>query len=510
MAGLRRSRVLAPVAIFVSCFLSLATVAHGDGDAQKESLGNVHFASSCRADTQPALDRAFALLYSFWYDRALDTFKSVIADDPKCAIAYWGAAMTYNHPLWGPPTATDLRDGIGYLQRSTNATERSPREAAYLDGATVLFGDGTPANKKARDEAYVTKMAAAYSRFGDDDTALFYALAVEGTYRWGITPQKIELAGKLAEGVHARQPMHPGALHYIIHAYDENGYEQRALDAARQYAGSAPAIPHALHMPSHTFLALGLWRDSNAANERALAAEPPAKEPYDQNFHELWSLMYGYLQTGETARAKTIAQQALGVYNNVVPHYHDVDADTASDRYDMEEMLAPALTYAVETGDYTMTPAISDDGLSPSSIAARMQYQVMQALQAKDVPSARIKADALLAFASKDTSKVRPYLARTLAVAAHVSDGKVRLAAGDVPGGMAALAHAAQEEAALGEVYQPIYVLPAQETYGHELLLQGRFAEAQKQLSAALAMTPNRTKAVAWLAQASKGVAQQR
>ena len=98
--------------------------------AAADGLGNVHFASSCSANVAPGVDRGFALLYSFWYDRALDAFNDVVAHDANCAIAYWGAAMTFNHPLWGPPTGTDLREGIAFLKRSSAATERSPRESA--------------------------------------------------------------------------------------------------------------------------------------------------------------------------------------------------------------------------------------------------------------------------------------------------------------------------------------------------------------------------------------------
>jgi tetratricopeptide (TPR) repeat protein len=493
-----------------TAFLLLGAASPGAGAGGTGGLGNVHFASSCGVSVAPAVDRSFALLYSFWYDRALDAFKDVIARDPGCAIAYWGAAMTYNHPLWGPPTATDLRDGIAFLKRSAPANERSPRESAYLDAATVLFGDGDPAAKRARDEAYAAKMARAYAAFPDDDTALFYALAVEGTYRWGVTPQKIELAGKLAETVHAHQPAHPGALHYIIHAYDQSGYEERALDAARQYAASAPAIPHALHMPSHTFVALGLWQESNATNERALASEPTATAPWSQNFHELWFLEYGYLQTGDTAKAKDIAQKALVVYDDSVKHYHDVDADTASDRYDMDEMLDTVIAYGMETGDYALAPATSDDGLGPPSIAARMEYGVMQALGAKNAAAARTRADALLAYAKSDAVQAKHQVAVEVDIAAFVADGEARMASGDTTAGLTTLARAAKEEATAHEIFEPLEHLPAEEMYGRELLRLGRFAEAEQQLRAALALTPNRTAATKALelARTQQGTAQ--
>jgi tetratricopeptide (TPR) repeat protein len=253
-------------------------------------------------------------------------------------------------------------------------------------------------------------------------------------------------------------------------------------------------------MPSHTFVALGLWTESNATNERALASEPPATAGYDENFHEIWFLEYGYLQTGETAKAKTMAQHALAVYNDAVVHYHDVDADTASDRYDMDEMLYAVFAYGMETGDYAMTPATSDDGIGPRTTGARMEYAVMQALAAKDAATARSRDDALLAFDKADAVQSRRNVSGDVDIEAYVADGEVRIANGDTAGGLASLARAAKEEAAAGDISQPLEMLPAEETYGRELLRLGRFAEAEQQLRAALALTPHRTQAASLLA----------
>src|SRR6202011_2543743 len=156
-------------------------------------------------------DRGLALLHNFWYERALTEFDATIAAHPDCAIAYWGAAMTYNHPLWAPPNATDVNAALAVLARAKGATTHNDREARYVAAVTTLFGDGDPAKKADRDIAYRDAMRAILAAYPDDETKLFTSLAVQSVRGMG-DPDRIE-AASLAEAVHQRQPQHPGALH---------------------------------------------------------------------------------------------------------------------------------------------------------------------------------------------------------------------------------------------------------------------------------------------------------
>jgi tetratricopeptide (TPR) repeat protein len=199
-------------------------------------------------------DRALALLHNFWYRRALEGFQQASNVDPECAIAYWGAAMTYNHPFWDAPSSADETAAWGLVQKGLAAKKMSPREKLYLNAVAALFKDAGAGPKAARDEGYRDAMAAAYASFPDDETKLFYGLAILGAVKEGTKGfERQTQAATLFEEVYARGPDHPGVLHYLIHVYDDPAHAEKGLEVARQYAKVAAAVPHALHMPSHIF-----------------------------------------------------------------------------------------------------------------------------------------------------------------------------------------------------------------------------------------------------------------
>jgi tetratricopeptide (TPR) repeat protein len=231
-----------------------------------EGLGRAHMEISCSPAVAAKFDRALALLHNFWYRRALEGFQQVSNVDPECAIAYWGAAMTYNHPFWDAPSSADETAAWGLVQKGLAAKKMSPREKLYLNAIAALFKDAGAGPKAARDEGYRDAMAAAYTSFPDDETKLFYGLAILGTVKEGTKGfERQTQAAKLFEEVYARSPDHPGVLHYQIHVYDDPAHAEKGLEAARQYAKVAAAVPHALHMPSHIFTRLGYWDESAAS-----------------------------------------------------------------------------------------------------------------------------------------------------------------------------------------------------------------------------------------------------
>jgi hypothetical protein len=167
-------------------------------------------------------------------------------------MAYWGAAMTYNHPFWDAPTEADEQSAWALVRNGMKAKEKSPREAMYVDAVAALYREGGAGKKSDRDQAYRNAMAALYTRYPDDDTKLFYALAILGTIEEGSEwSTQQELAAGLIGQVYADDPHNPGALRHMIHAYADPVHAAQRLKAARAYAEAAPAVPHALHMPSH-------------------------------------------------------------------------------------------------------------------------------------------------------------------------------------------------------------------------------------------------------------------
>ena len=282
------------------------------GDLQSLGVGHAHMDISCSPAVSRNFDVALALLHNFWYPRALSTFNQIIQADPQCAMAYWGAAMTYNHPFWDAPTQTDEQSAWALVQKGMNAKEKSPREKMYIDAVAALYREGGAGKKSARDQAYMNAMAAAYARYPDDQTKLFYALSILATIEEGSPwSAQQELAAKLIEQVYTDDPRDPGALHYMIHAYDDPVHATQGLKAARAYAEAAPAVPHALHMPSHIFTRLGYWDESAATNEKAWhASESDVKRDGEsgayRDFHSLNYLQYAYIQLGRYQDAKRL------------------------------------------------------------------------------------------------------------------------------------------------------------------------------------------------------------
>jgi hypothetical protein len=146
----------------------------------EEDLGRAHMDISCSATVAAEFDRALALLHNFWYVRALQRFDQVAKNDRDCAMAYWGAAMTYNHPFWDPPSPADEAAAWALVQKGMSAKEASPREKLYLAAVAALYEDAGAGTKSARDQHYRDAMAAVYAKYPDDETALFYGLSILG------------------------------------------------------------------------------------------------------------------------------------------------------------------------------------------------------------------------------------------------------------------------------------------------------------------------------------------
>ena len=228
---------------------------HGHGS---EGVGTAHMETSCAPAVQARFDRALAVLHNFWYARALTQFQEIQKADPECAMAYWGAAMTYNHPLWDAPSPEDAAAAWAHVQKGLKARSQNDREHMYLLAVAELYKDGGAGTKQSRDEAYREQMAATQAKYPDDETKLFYGLSIIGTIREGT--KGFELQGRaiaLFESVYARDKQHPGVLHYLIHAYDDPVHAETGVAVARAYAKTAAAVPHAYHMPSHIFTRLG-------------------------------------------------------------------------------------------------------------------------------------------------------------------------------------------------------------------------------------------------------------
>jgi hypothetical protein len=197
--------------------------------------------------------RGVLLLHSFEYDEAIAAFRDAQRLDPGFAMAYWGEALSYNQPLWyneDVPKARAVLGRLGATAVARAAKAPTAREKGYLEAVERLYGEG---DKPARDRAYRDRMAALTAQYPDDnEAAALYALSLLATIPSGQRDPAVSLkAGGIATAILAKNPEHPGAAHYALHAFDDGEHAAMGLQAARTYARIAPASSHARHMPSH-------------------------------------------------------------------------------------------------------------------------------------------------------------------------------------------------------------------------------------------------------------------
>jgi tetratricopeptide (TPR) repeat protein len=289
---------------------------HHHEDLTATQLGTVHFPVSCAAGVQKPFERGVALLHSFWYEEAEKEFVQVANDDPSCAMAHWGVAMSLWHQLWNQPDAKVIDRGWTEVrQAEKNRGHAGDRERAYIAAMHAFYGDSKKHDHDARARAYSDAMKKVYESYPDDhEAAAFYALSLLASELHGDTTfVNRKAAAAILEKLLAIERDHPGVAHYLIHSYDTPSLAQLGIPAARRYAQIAPAAPHALHMPSHIFARVGLWQDDINSNLASIAATRKTAAVgmggEGHQFHALDFLVYAYLQSGREADAQKIIDE---------------------------------------------------------------------------------------------------------------------------------------------------------------------------------------------------------
>ena len=484
-------------------------------------IGHVHMDVSCSPSRSADFDRALALLHNFWYERALEAFHKVIQAEPACAMAYWGAALTYNHPFWDAPSRADLSAAWALVQRGLQAAPKTPRERMYLEAVAALYRDAGAGSKSDRDEAFKEAMRAVYEQYPDDETKLFYGLSILGTIREG-TPgfARQAVAARLFEEVYAAKPEHPGALHYLIHVYDDPEHAVEGLKAARAYASTAAAVPHAQHMPSHMFTRLGLWEESAATNENAWRTseadvQRAGEAGEHRDFHSLNYLQYAYLQLGRYRDARRVTD-LIGAQYEALP-----DRKTAADTPELQARHVRGRTiyalpdrvayghfdmlsrYLVEAGNWQDVATVPLVAPSRDFIAMKLQLDGMAAAKRGDAASAQAAADRIAALSME--AGQHPFVQQIITLQAKETQALAAKAAGDTGRATAMMNEAIAIEDSIYALSQPPYpVIPAHELYGELLLELDRPAEALTHFAETLKRTPGRPKAIYGIARAAR------
>ena len=297
-------------------------------DAEKEpQLGRVDFPVDCTPAAQQQFTRAVAILHSFWYEEATKAFTAVTETDPNCAMGYWGVAMSYWTPLWGPPNQAALEAGSAAVAKALSMGGKTEREQGYIEAIASFYRDNDKADHRTRSVAYQKAMEQLSARHPEDrEAAIFHALALDATASPSdktYTNQK--QAAAILEKIFAEQPDHPGVAHYLIHSYDSAPLAEHGVAAAICYSKIAPAVPHALHMPSHIFTRLGQWQSSIESNRAAAAAgQTYALQEFGEGvawaeaLHAMDYLEYAHLQLGQDGEARKVLDRVQG-FRKAVP-----------------------------------------------------------------------------------------------------------------------------------------------------------------------------------------------
>ncbi len=469
--------------------------------AADKNLGEVSFANSCNDAAQAPLQRGVALLHDFEYEDAAIAFQQAKAADQSCGIAVWGEAMTYNHPIWmeqdlaGGRAALDRLAPTPYLRDGRVFTLR---EKAYMHAVETLFGDGT---KAERDNAYAEEMKVIHERFPDDvDATAFYALALLGTCHNGRDiPTYMKAAAELEE-VFPTHQHHPGVLHYMIHAYDDPAHAPLGMRAARLYGAIASGAPHAVHMTSHIFIALGMWDEVIKANDDAIHAldmKQPGAAKFGACGHYAQWLIYGLLQERRFPEAETAIGQCRANATEELAKHPQSAFPTHSAVAEYAELITRA---AIETGQWHSDTAMPmDDG---AFVEARF-----------------LEAYAAALFAGTDTARLQAALGTMRDMSARLKNrppsddqgtDKQQLqfwtvmigqaealqneAAGHRNDAIVALRVLSDKETALPSEFGPPAVpKPTQELLGDLLLKSGQPSQAADAYRVALVHAPGRT-----------------
>jgi tetratricopeptide (TPR) repeat protein len=496
---------------FARVLLAVTLVAvAGWATIHSQELGTITFPTSGAPAAQAAFLEGVKDLHSFQFDEAADAFHRAQKADPNFVMAYWGEAMSYNHPLWAqqdPEAAKKTLEKIAPTLDARIAKAGTAKEKAYVRAIDQLYYG--PADKLARDLAYSNAMAQMFAQWPEDhEVATLYALSLLGTVRptdKGFRRQA--LAASIVEKVYRENPKHPGAAHFIIHAFDDPDHAPLALPAARAYAGIAPSAAHALHMPSHIFVQMGMWSDVRASNIVAYkaAADLNARMKLAEgreDFHTLGWLTYANLMLGNIDEAKQNVETAKqvadrnpanrGIRDGYLGMRARLILETAKWEKIPLDAPAPAAdpAHAAMPGMPGMAPAYGGSNtwifIAGYSAARLGDYAAADAAEAQ-----------LRAAREKLEGAGNAYGARPIAIMERQIGAVSRFARGQKDDALKLAKEAMDIELSLSAPSgPPDPIKPAPELYGELLLEAGRNAEAIAALELSLQRTPNRTPSV--------------
>ncbi len=478
-----------------------AQEAHQHQHEPSEKLGRVNFPVSCTPQARRQFNRAVAWLHSFEYEEAEKAFTAVADTDPRCAMAYWGVAMSNYHTIWAPPTAAELQKGSGAVEKAKSVGARTGRERDYIAAIEVFYKDSDKLDHRTRTLAYSDAMGRLHRRYpSDHEAGVFYALTLitKGMMAADKTYANEKEAARILNRVLAREPQHPGVTHYLIHSYDYPALARLALPAARGYAKLAPASAHAQHMPSHIFIRLGLWQEAIQSNlgaeaaAKAFAVRHRLRDAWDEQLHAMDYLAYAYLQGGQDKQARGVLDELYRI--------RKVEPETFKVAYALAAIPA---RYALERRQWGEAARLSlPEGVLGAFplrnfgwAEAHIHYaRAVGAARTGDAAAARQEVERLAAIRQALVEVKGGYdWAKQVEIERQVASGWLAYAEGKHEEALRLMRAAAElDDATDKHPVTPGAILPAREQLGELLLELKQPAAALREFETSLRTAPNR------------------
>lgn len=470
---------------FLTCLFLL--LMGSSAKAQQNLLGEVKFPNSGAEKAQDDFIEGVLFLHNFEYEDAARSFRRAQEKDPDFALAYWGEAMTYNHPIWmqqDRESAMEVLNKLGETVKERQEKTPTQREKNYMMALEVLYGNTSESegkSKEERDDLYMEKMKGLHEKYPDDhEITAFYGLSILGTAHDGRDYGIYMKAAAELFDVWNENKKHPGAAHYLIHSFDDPDHAPLGLPMAKAYAEIAPSAAHAQHMTSHIFLALGMWEDVIDANMVARNVQTERENERGEQAtvcgHYPWWLQYGYLQNGN-------AEQAANVLE-ICSERLEKEAES-NERWHFAIMRAHQI---VDTENWQQAEQWAAD-FKPEDRGSLNYFYT----------------SALAAYHSDQIEQARSFLDRMKQISKSPErniqvkqiEGLLLIAEGNAKEGQALLEEAVAEEAELPVDFgPPTIVKPSRELLGDVFLEFGNFREARKAYEKQLERTPERRRSL--------------
>ncbi len=501
--------IFATAALIGLSHLPVARAEAGNKPAAEAKSSEVDFPISCSSAAQKKFNHAVWILHSFWYDEAVKAFTAVSEAEPACAMGYWGVAMSHWYPLWYPPNAAALKAGSEAVEKAMAAKQKTDRESAYIVAIATFYRDSDKVDHRTRAVAYEKAMEQVHLRYPDDrEGGVFYSLALLATAPpTDKTYANQKKARAILDKVNAELPNHPGVAHYLIHANDSPALAEDGLTAALCYAGIAPAVPHALHMPSHIFTRLGMWRQSIDANRASSAAalgyvrEELGPDAFDgETVHSLDYLEYAYLQTGQDRDAKQVVEELQSFGRAKGPNLPMAYA-----------LAAIPARYAVERRNWSEAAVLAPPAMAfpwerfPWAEGMISFTRALGAARTGDITGAETEIAKLQSLKEKLAQAKDDYWAKQVEVQRLGASGMLAHAQGNDKQAVELVRAAADLDASMDKhPATPAEVLPARELLADLLLELNDPAAALKEYERSLSTERNRFRSILGVARAAE------